>query len=353
MSPRLLHFYFPLCLCFALALLTLPVFAVPRYSVTDLGILPGGKYVHVTGINNQGQVVGWVKAAHIRTRGFLWTGTLRDLGTIPIFRNCKAFGINDHSQIVGQDQTDQVGPMYAFSGHSFVWQSGKRTYLPDVNPNQDFPKGMDMAAAAINNKGQVAGSIGYLWQPSGLTRVGLCSTGINNSGQVIGGELTAYAGGIPEVVAGSHPFLWRSGITSEIGSTSGTESSEATGINVHGQVAGWTDSFPSPPGIVDEYSFFWNGSRLTRLRELKGYSSSRAYGINACGQVVGKCVRHRGYAHAYCWQNGVMRDLNNFIPKRTVWILEAAYGINNRGQIIGIGTHGRTHFRAFLLTPKS
>jgi len=71
MSPRLLRFYFPLCLCLPLCLcfasesLAPSVFVVPHYSVTDLGILPAGKYVYVTGINNLGQVVGWVKFGQI------------------------------------------------------------------------------------------------------------------------------------------------------------------------------------------------------------------------------------------------------------------------------------------------
>lgn len=356
MSLRLSRFFLPLCPCFALiALLTPPAFAAPRYSVTDLGILPGGKYVYVTGINNLGQVVGWVKAAHTRTRGFLWTGTMHDLGTIPNFRNCKAFGINDHSQIVGQDRTDQVGPMYAFSGHSFIWKDGQKTALPNVNTNQGSIIGEDMAATAINNLGQVVGSTGYLWQHNGTIRIGTSAAGINDLGQIACEKLVSYASGTPGAIggaSGSHPILWKDGTATDLGLMPGAEFAEVSGINAVGQVVGWMDSFMSASGNIDEYSFFWNGSRYIKIGSFKGYRFSQAYGINAQGQVVGKCVRHRGYAHAYCWHNGNMKDLNSFIPKHTGWILEAAYDINNRGRIIGVGTHGRNHFRSFLLTPK-
>ena len=368
MSPRLLRFYFPLCLCLPLCLcfasesLAPSVFVVPHYSVTDLGILPAGKYVYVTGINNLGQVVGWVKFGQIkvfcsRAHGFLWNGKMQDLGVQAGLPSCKAFAVNDRAEIAGQDQADihqLEAYAYIAKQRSFVWKNGSRTILPDVNSDRYNLNGADIGAVAINNHGQILGYAG-LWQNSEITRIDLYPSGINDAGQVIGTKLAPYPEGNPEAAEGSsssHPFLWQDGTETDLGLLPGAEVGEASGINAHGDVAGWMTSPLSSSGFSREYSFLWDGNRLIRLEELRGYSSSRAYGVNAGGQVVGKCVRHQGYAHAYCWQNGVMLDLNNSIPKRTGWVLEAAYGINNRGQIIGIGTHGHTHFRAFLLTPK-
>jgi hypothetical protein len=45
-----------------------------------------------------------------------------------------------------------------------------------------------------------------------------------------------------------------------------------------------------------------------------------------------------------------MYDLNNLIAPGSGWLLGAAYAINDRGQIVGVGTHNGQD-RAFLLTP--
>jgi probable HAF family extracellular repeat protein len=45
-----------------------------------------------------------------------------------------------------------------------------------------------------------------------------------------------------------------------------------------------------------------------------------------------------------------MRDLNSLLPANSGWELTAAYGINDRGQIVGKGKKdGQT--KAYLLTP--
>ena len=46
--------------------------AGPRYTVTDLGLLPGGTESLARGINNDLQVVGYAKGADGKYHGFLW-----------------------------------------------------------------------------------------------------------------------------------------------------------------------------------------------------------------------------------------------------------------------------------------
>ncbi len=50
------------------------------------------------------------------------------------------------------------------------------------------------------------------------------------------------------------------------------------------------------------------------------------------------------------WRNGIMTNLNNLLPAGTGWELGAAYGINNKGQIVGTGKF-KGQDTAFLLTP--
>src|SRR5262249_53716527 len=48
--------------------------------------------------------------------------------------------------------------------------------------------------------------------------------------------------------------------------------------------------------------------------------------------------------------SGGMVNLNHRIPRKSGWVLWAAHGINDAGQIVGVGYHGGRQ-RAFLLTP--
>ena len=53
---------------------------------------------------------------------------------------------------------------------------------------------------------------------------------------------------------------------------------------------------------------------------------------------------------AFLFDAGRLKDLNDLISAASGWTLESAHGINDRGQIVGMGLH-RGQRRAFLLTP--
>jgi probable HAF family extracellular repeat protein len=90
-----------------------------------------------------------------------------------------------------------------------------------------------------------------------------------------------------------------------------------------------------------------------------GYPVGDVFGvaadINNHGQIVGLSAGDPSdwtTYHALLWQNGRMINLQTKIPANSGWQLLWALGINDRGQIVGVGFHQATgNLRACLLTP--
>jgi probable HAF family extracellular repeat protein len=119
-------------------------------------------------------------------------------------------------------------------------------------------------------------------------------------------------------------------------------------INNRGQFVG--GAINQKTGAIEAF-LASNGTR-TMLGTLGG-SFSAAHGVNNHGHVVGGslCQEDEDF-RAFLFRNGRLYDLNWLLPKEAEWQLTQALGINDHGQIVGIGTWGGQD-RAFLLTPVS
>lgn len=218
--------------------------------------------------------------------------------------------------------------------------------------------GKSTYAHALNDQGQVVGASetadghehAFLWEEGVMSDLGALgrnyssAEAINKSGQVVG---STFDGGLSRRKA----FLWtRSGGMTDLGTLGGVDS-EAHAINDKGEVVGTSKT-------VQGYNraFIWHpDTGMIDLGTLGGRDSS-ASAINNAGQAVGWSEITWGdtkQKHAFLWDHGNMIDLSSLPEvKAAGWSdLTEAWGINDLGQIVGIGVReGNDH--VFLLTPE-
>ena len=311
-----------------------------------------------------------------------------DLGTFGGDRSF-AIGINDNDQIVG---------LAAIPGnqlHSFLYANGQMTDLYPLN-SQDLLT----LSLSINNVGQIASGviatdgiyypavydsrtnvITVLGSLGGVTTYGFngVATSINNSGQATG---YSYVNSLHR-----HAFIFENGAMRDI--SPAAVDAAAFDINNSGQVVGETDRaflysngvladispFNSPQSyalainsyglVVGQYLNVNKGAsrafiyKLGRFQDIGSDNSSDtiAYDINDRGQVVGatyvlpnwSCKVCNDYGEsAFIYQNATMTELDNLLPPGSGWHLMYAFGINNKGIIVGVGLiNGQLH--AFML----
>lgn len=324
------------------------------YSVTDLGTLPGGIDSVATGINNQGQVVGY---AHINNanycHAFLYSGgTMMDLGTLPGSPSyAAATAINSAGQVAGS--TFDTNGYY----HAFLWSGGTMTDLGKLMTSSNT-WAYNSQAFGINDYGQVVGysynssTFGHAFLYSGGTMVDLgtnagypvaIATGINNQGQVVGyWEPASFS------LIGTHAFLDSSGAKIDLGLLPGGSFSIAKAINNNGQIAGYGDN---SNGI--EHAFLYSSGKMVDLGTLPGSSQCVATGINNLGQVVGYAFV--GNERVFLYSGGTMMDVASLLPSiYSGWTLRGeSIGINDSGQIACTADEGLVATHALLLTPIS
>jgi probable HAF family extracellular repeat protein len=139
----------------------------------------------------------------------------------------------------------------------------------------------------------------------------------------------------------SQVFRYSAGTMTGLG-TLGGQSGIGNGINLSGQIAGYsTDS-------VGTYrAFISSGDTLIDIGDLGG-GSAVAYGINDAGEVVGSAVTSDGSNHPFLYSNGVMTDLGTLgSPKGTDW-WNSAQGVNNSGVVTGTSYDAKGNFFGFI-----
>jgi len=348
-----------------------------RYTVIDLGILPGGTFSWAEGVSDS----GWVKGRADTTlpgepveRAFLWrNGVMTDLGTLGGPNSFTETGtVFDSGDVVGAAESSTTDPLNenwcGFNDNlkclPFLWRNDVRKMipLPTLGGNNGWAMGINnldevtgqaenatidttcagpgtflQIKAVIWKNGHVRELPTFPGDPDGV------AAAITDWGQAAGNSGNCTDG------ASSHALLWQNGRAIDLGNLGGTTNNISTDINNLAQVIGWSDL----PGDTTYDAFLWQKrTGMIDLRTLPGDFGSGALGINNEGQVAGGSWDAEGNERAFLWQNGVMTDLNTLIPPDSPLFLWEADGINDWGQIVGLAYQVSTgDFHAFLATP--
>jgi probable HAF family extracellular repeat protein len=364
----------------------------PRYTVTDLGTLPGGKFSQATTITNNGFITGVSTAADGSQHAVLWyQGRIIDISKPGVLGpNSEAFAINLFGQAAVEAESTQKDPNnenFCLYGTGlkclgFFWQGGVLTPLPTLGGNNS-------SVGVINNLGEVAGfAENGTRDPACPNEVSIAGTGpqvldydavvwgprqgqvrvlrpvpgdtvgmafwLNDLGQAVGVTGTCANTVLPPIAFGPHAVIWeRDGSVRDLGNLGSKAVNIAFSINNLGQVVGFSSLTDQSTPFDGTHAFLWSPEtgKMRDLGTLPGDALSGGEGINDRGDVVGASYDHEGNPRPFFWRNGSMFDLNDLVPSNSPLFLLNAFFINSRGEIAGFGVTEGGDVHAFVATP--
>jgi uncharacterized membrane protein len=315
---------------------------------------------YVYGINDVGEAVGSLNGGSSSCPNgcaVIWqNGTPTLLGAVTGEIGGTATAINNAGQVAGSvvmaNETDQA----------VVWNNGTPTLLPAPGPQY-----IATTAAAINDGGEVAGSaaasdvgtsglVAVVWvdlTPTVLSPVsgfagGTLASGINRNGVVVGANYVNDSG------AGAVEAVVWHGTTATllplITYSQGSPAGKALAINNSGLAVGIASA------SAGELAAAWADGVGTSLGTLDTGHRSTATAANNLGIIVGQSdTVGTDLNHAALWSHigSAPQDLNSLISvgAALIYTLTGATGINDSCAIVANGYNKKTGAKeAFLLT---
>jgi probable HAF family extracellular repeat protein len=360
----------------------------PRYTVIDLGTLPGGTSSMANYLNDNRLIAGNAANAGGTQQAIFWWGPLQiDIGTPGL--NSGIFGVNTSGQasisaeISAKDPNNENFCAWGtgLECAAFLLQSGVPIQLPTLG-------GYNSTLGNINSKGEIAGATenstrdpdcptavtvagtgpqyfdyeAVVWGPNpGSIRelkplpgdtVGM-SLWINDNSQAVGASGTCANTVLPPLSFGQHAVLWdTAGTAHDLGNLGSKVINMALSINNQGQVTGVSAVNDQAMPGSGTHAFLWTSAAgMQDLGTLPGDAATVGSMINDAGDVVGPSFDPSGNPRAYLWHNGVMSDLNDLVPGNSPLYLLFSTAINSYGEISGYGATEKGDVHGFLAIP--
>ena len=362
----------------------------PRYTVFDLGTLPGGTSSSANYLNDNRLVAGNAAASDGKQQAIFWWGPFTmHIGTPGL--NSGIFGVNASGQasISGEISTkDPYNENFCAWGTgllcpAFLWQRGVLTQLPTLGGNNS-------TLGNINSKGEIAGATeNSTRDPDCPTQVTVAGTGpqyfdyeavvwgpkpgdirelkplpgdtvgialwINDNSQAVGASGTCANTVLPPLALGPHAVIWDAdGSVHDLGNLGSKVINMALSINNQGQVTGASSVNDQATPAQGHHAFLWTSAAgMQDLGTLPGDVASVGGMIDDAGDVVGQSMDASGNPRAFLWHNGVMSDLNDLVPGNSPLYLLFSTAINSRGEISGFGATEKGDVHGFLAIPSN
>jgi probable HAF family extracellular repeat protein len=222
-----------------------------------------------------------------------------------------AAAVNNRGQVAGWFSSNSC-----FCEQAFLWDNGVFQPLP-------LPEGVrNVRVRGMNDDGTLVGhtvldgTYAMMWKDGAWSRLGFQGEAvrINKSGSI--------AGTLRNREGYSRGFLLKDGMLFELGTFGGVQSN-VMDLNDRDRVVGSADR-----ATGEWNAFLWDNGAMTNLGTLGG-SYSFANSLNNRGVVVGYSFTADRVARAFTWDQ-FMQPLLNVANTNTAW------AINDRGTVVGM-----------------
>jgi probable HAF family extracellular repeat protein len=190
------------------------------------------------------------------------------------------------------------------------------------------------STTGVNNHNDVVGTSagngtfhGVLWKNGhelidlgmiGPYEKGFYPEAINDLGEIVGM--------VPTVEGGEQAVRWKDGTLHLLPGLGGIRS-RAKAINNRGEIVGWAEAKDGALHAVQ-----WANGVVNELKMPGNFSNGTAFGINDRGQIVGNVgVAGSEIIHAFLWDNGNVASLGTLQGHNDSY----AYAINEDGWVVG------------------
>ncbi len=316
--------------------------SAPQYEVHEIGSSAWGLTIP-NDINNRGLIVGeWDSGPDFGDprHAVAWIdGVMVDLTPDAAVVFASARSVNDRGVISGYYKTDGT-----YSSAGFIWHEGILEILPTFA--EGHQKGL-----GISEGGLILGSAMHehfkttatMWNRR-LHDHDLGALGFGTGIAYDANGWDAIVGSSGTVSGQAHAFLWRSGKLRDIGVLPGYPISRAYAINNHNEAVGYSGR------ALDDHAVYWSESTgMLDLGNLGHPLGASAKDINDSGVIVGYSSTANSRL-GVVWHDFVLYDLNKLLVNGQGWEISDANGINELGQIVGMGRRNGKSV-GYVLTP--